>query len=201
MAKRLLSRLVMLVLLLVPAGAAAQHDAEVDETITLADVGQGSLLAATGTPGRYKVVPLQSTEVEITVRGLMEEAVVKQRFRNPGDGWLEGVYVFPLPQGAAVYAMRLEIGERVIEGQIKEREAARKVFEQARSEGRKASLVEQERPNIFTTSVANIGPGEEISVTIAYQNVLEYDAGRFELRFPMVVGPRYIPGTPLSAAP
>ncbi len=129
------------------------------------------------------------------MHGLVVETIVRQSFINPGDEWLEGVYVFPLPQKAAVHAMRLEIGERVIEGQIKEREAARTVYQQAKKEGRKASLVEQDRPNIFTTSVANIGPGEEVAVRISYQQVLEYDSGRFELRFPMVVGPRYIPGS------
>jgi len=181
----------------VPTGVCAQQG---EETVGLGEVGQGSLLAATETPGRYLEVPLQSTDVEITVKGLIVEAVVEQRFENSSSGWLEGVYVFPLPQGAAVHAMRLVVGDRVIEGEVQEREAARKVYEQARSEGKKTSLVEQERPNIFTTSVANIGPGESIAVRIAYQEILEYDSGRFSLRFPMVVGPRYIPGRPVETA-
>jgi Ca-activated chloride channel family protein len=173
----------------------SQEVAEPSEpTVGLADVGQGNLLLATDSPGRYIPAPIQSTEVEIAVRGLVAETVVRQQFSNPGEEWLGGVYVFPLPQNAAVHAMRLEIGERVIEGQISEREVARKVYEKAKDEGRKASLVEQERANIFTTSVANIGPGEEVAVRISYHQILEYDSGRFELRFPMVVGPRYIPG-------
>jgi Ca-activated chloride channel family protein len=89
------------------------------------------------------------------------------------------------------------IGERIIEGQIKEKAEAKKVYEQAKQEGKRASLVEQERPNIFTTSVANIGPGERITVEIEYQETIRYDQGAFSLRFPMVVGPRYIPGTPV----
>jgi Ca-activated chloride channel family protein len=180
----------------VPTVVAQQEE----ETIGLAEVGQGSLLARTGIPGRYIEVPLQSTEVEITVTGLVVEAVVEQSFENRSNEWLEGVYVFPLPQNAAVHGMKLVVGDRVIEGQVQEREAARKVYQQAKAEGKRTSLVEQERPNIFTTSVANIGPGESIAVRIAYQEILEYDSGRFSLRFPMVVGPRYIPGGPTESS-
>jgi Ca-activated chloride channel family protein len=194
MAKKFFGLVMVAVLLTVSARVFAQ-EVEPETTVGLGDVGLGSLLFSTDTPGRYVPAPVQSTEVEIAVRGLVVEAMVRQSFKNPGDAWLEGVYVFPLPQNAAVHAMRLEIGERVIEGQIKEREAARKVYQQAKKEGRKASLVEQERPNVFTTSVANIGPGENVSVRISYQQILDYDSGRFELRFPMVVGPRYIPGS------
>ena len=161
MAKKLFGLVIAAVLLMVPAGVFAQEQKEPETTIGLGDVGQGSLLFATDSPGRYIPAAVQSTEVEIEVRGLVVEATVSQRFTNSGDEWLEGVYVFPLPQKAAVHAMRLEIGERVIEGQIKEREAARTVYQQAKNQGRKASLVEQERSNVFTTSVANIGPGEE----------------------------------------
>jgi Ca-activated chloride channel family protein len=201
MARKLFGVLIAAVLLAVSVPGFAQEQEEAEPTVGLGDVGLGSLLFKTDTPGRYVTAPVQSTEVEIEVHGLVVEAVVRQRFSNPGDEWMEGVYVFPLPQKAAVHAVRLEIGDRVIEGQIKEREAARKVYEQAKSEGRKASLVEQERPNIFTTSVANIGPGEEVAVRISYQQVLEYDSGRFELRFPMVVGPRYIPGAATTTTP
>jgi Ca-activated chloride channel family protein len=198
MAKKISGMVIAAVLLVMPAGLFAQEQPEPGPTIGLGEVGQGSLLFKTDTPGRYVSAPVQSTEVEIAVRGLVVEAKVRQSFHNPEDEWLEGVYVFPLPQKAAVHAMRLEIGERVIEGQIREREAARKVYQQAKKEGRKASLVEQERPNIFTTSVANIGPGEKVAVGISYQQILEYDCGRFELRFPMVVGPRYIPGSAIT---
>jgi Ca-activated chloride channel family protein len=199
MAKRLFGVVIAALLLVAPAGLDAQEPQEPEPTIGLGEVGQGSLLFATDTPGRFVPAPAQSTEVEIAVRGLVVEATVWQSFHNPGEEWLEGVYVFPLPQNAAVHAMRLEIGQRVIEGQIKEKEAARKVYQQAKKEGRKASLVEQERPNVFTTSVANIGPGEGVAVRISYQQILEYDSGRFELRFPMVVGTRYIPGSPIVA--
>ena len=198
MVKRFFGVLVAGLLLAGPAGLFAQEHQETETTIGLGDVGQGSLLFKTDTPGRFVPAPVQSTEVKIAVRGMVVEATVRQTFANPGDEWIEGVYVFPLPQKAAVHAMRLEIGERVIEGQIKEREAARKVYQQAKEEGRKASLVEQERANVFTTSVANIGPGEDVSVRISYQQILDYDSGRFELRFPMVVGTRYVPGSAIT---
>ena len=176
------------------AGAAAA------ETVSPSEIGHGSLLWRTDEPGRFRRAPAQSTEVEIRVRGLIAEAVVTQTFDNREDDWVEGVYVFPLPTGAAVHEMRLEIGDRIIEGQIQERAEAKRVYERAKAAGRKASLVEQERSNVFTTSVANVGPGERVKVRIAYQETLTWDSGRVELRFPLVVGPRYIAGAP-SAAP
>jgi Ca-activated chloride channel family protein len=119
---------------------------------------------------------------------------VVQRFRNDSLDWVEGLYVFPLPEGAAVDQLRMKIGERVIEGVIRERETARVEYERAKDSGRRASLVEQERPNLFTTSVANLGPGEEVRVEIEFQQTLAFDEGEVRLRFPLVVGPRYIPG-------
>lgn len=162
------------------------------------EVGSGSLLlrprdGAEDTP-HFRVAPTVATEVEIDAGGLVARAKVRQHFHNPGAEWVEGVYVFPLPENAAVDHLRLIVGDRLIEGIIKERQEARRVYEQARREGRKASLLESERPNIFTTSIANIGPGEQVAVEIEYQQVLRYDQGTFSLRFPMVVGPRYIPG-------
>ena len=124
-------------------------------------------------------------------------ARVTQRFVNPTADWREGIYVFPLPEKAAVDHLSMQIGERVIEGQIKERQDAKRAYDTAKSEGKKATLVEQERPNLFTTNVAHIGPLEEIAVTIEYQQMLRYDAGSFALRFPLAITPRYIPGTPL----
>jgi Ca-activated chloride channel family protein len=196
MAKRFLVGLILSILIAVPVGSLGQRLYDEEPMVGLGDVGQGSLLFKTDAPGRFVPAPVQRTEVEITVRGLVAEVEVRQRFSNPGDEWLEAVYALPLPPNAGVHAMRLEVGDRTIEGQIKERSLARTVYSQAKREGRKASLAEQERPNIFTTSVANIGPGEAVAVRLSYQQILEYDSGRFELRFPMVVGPRYIPGSP-----
>ena len=91
---------------------------------------------------------------------------VRQEFRNDGSEWVEGIYVFPLPDDAAVDRMKLYIGERFIEGEIREKEQARKDYEQAKREGRKASLVNQQRANLFTTAVANIAPGETVTIEI-----------------------------------
>ena len=163
-----------------------------------ADVGMGSLLLHSDIAPGSRLAPTIDTQVKIHVAGMVGRTRVVQRFANPTEEWVEGVYVFPLPERAAVDTLRMVIGERVIEGQIREREEARKTYEKAKREGKKASLLEQERPNIFTISVAQIGPSEEVRIELEYQEDLRYDQGRFSLRFPMVVGPRYIPG--LAAA-
>lgn len=137
--------------------------------------------------------PGLSTDVVIRVSGEVARARVRQRFANPSPVWLEGIYVFPLPQGAAVDRLTMTVGERRIEGRILPREQAEKVYREAAAEGRKASLLGSARPNVFVTSVANIAPGEEIAVEIEYQDRAAYRDGRFELRFPMVVAPRYTP--------
>ncbi len=165
--------------------------------------GNGSLLLrgqAAEPSGTFHVAPLLATEAAIEVGGLVARATVRQHFHNASDDWVEGLYMFPLPENAAVDSLRMRIGARVIEGHIHEREEARRLYEEARDQGRKASLLESERPNIFTTSVANIGPDESIVIEIEYQQVLRYDAGAFELRFPMVVGPRYIPAPVASVS-
>ena len=142
----------------------------------------------------YVTATLLNTDVNIVVNGLVARVTVMQEFENSGAEWVEGVYVFPLPDEAAVDQMRLYIGDRFIEGEIREKEQARKEYEQAKSEGKKTSLVEQQRANLFTTSVANIGPGEKVIIEIEYLEDLQYDAGMFSLRYPMTLTPRYIPG-------
>jgi len=145
----------------------------------------------------YVTATLLNTDVNITVNGLVARVSVMQEFENDGQEWVEGVYVFPLPGKAAVDHMRLHIGDRFIEGEIREKEQARKDYEQAKSEGKKTGLVEQQRANLFTTSVANIAPGEKVIVEIEYLEDLRYDDGMFSLRFPMTLTPRYIPGQAL----
>ena len=119
-----------------------------------------------------------------------------QQFENPYSDKIEAVYTFPLPQNAAVDDMTLTVGDRVVKGTIKKREEARAIYEAAKRRGNVAGLLDQERPNIFTQSVANILPGEQISITISYVETLSYDGGVYSVVFPMVVGPRYIPGQP-----
>lgn len=149
--------------------------------------------------GSREATPLVFTDVAMRVTGMIARVTVTQRFVNPTDQWREGVYVFPLPEKAAVDHLRMKVGEREIEGQVKERGEAKRTYAAARDEGRKATLVEEERPNMFTTSVANIGPRDEIAVTIEYQETVRYDDGTLRLRFPLAITPRYIPGEQLAA--
>jgi Ca-activated chloride channel family protein len=142
----------------------------------------------------YSTATLLSTDVEMDINGLVARVAVRQQFRNESAEWVEGVYVFPLPDKAAVDRMRLHIGDRLIEGEIQEKERARKTYEQAKQAGRKTSLVEQQRANLFTTSVANVAPGELVIVEIEYLEDVRYENGRFSIRFPMTLTPRYIAG-------
>jgi Ca-activated chloride channel family protein len=141
---------------------------------------------------------LKETRVNAEVSGVLARVRVSQVFQNPYAERLEALYVFPLPDSSAVDGFSFQVGERIIVGEIKKREEARKAYEQARDEGRKAALLEQERPNLFSQAVANIPPGAEITVHIDYVHPLEIDNDRYVFRFPMVVGPRYIPGSPLD---
>ena len=161
--------------------------------VALGDVKSGGLLLRTEEDGKFVEAPRLATNVEIDVSGPIVRATVTQRFQNMTDEWVEGIYVFPLPEKAAVDTLRMQIGERLIEGQIKERRLARELYEAARAQGQRASLIEQERANIFTNSVANIGPGETVVIQIRYQETVLQSDGIFSLRFPMVVGPRYNP--------
>ncbi|MEX2409252.1 MAG: VIT domain-containing protein, partial [Rhodovibrionaceae bacterium] len=144
--------------------------------------------------GKVFEAPLVGSEVDITVNGEIARVSVVQHFHNPSDAWMEGAYVFPLPEDSAVDRLTMTIGARQIDGVIMEREEARRVYEEAAAEGKRASLLSSERANVFTTSVANVGPGETVSVKIEYQESLSYKDGRYSLRFPMVVAPRYSPG-------
>jgi Ca-activated chloride channel family protein len=146
----------------------------------------------------YVTAALLNTDVNVNINGLVARVSVMQEFKNEGDEWVEGVYVFPLPDEAAVDHMRLYIGDRFIEGEIREKQQARKEYEQAKLAGKKTSLVEQQRANLFTTSVANIAPGETVIVEIDYLEDIRYDDGTFSLRFPMTLTPKYIPGQALT---
>lgn len=160
---------------------------------TLGSVDQGSLLLRTTAAGLYLPAPTLDTEVSLSIRGMVAEAEVRQRFTNPTEHWVEGIYVFPLPENAAVDRLRLVIGDRLIEGEIHERQAARRVYEQAREQGQRAALVEQQRPNLFTTAVANLAPRETLEVRIGFRQEVRYDDGTFSLRFPLAVTPRFEP--------
>ncbi len=155
--------------------------------------GGGWLLLPNGTVGKFDLAPMVDAKVDIRINGMIARVAVAQQFRNPSDHWTEGTYVFPLPETAAVDQMRIRAGGRVIEGQIKQRETARRTYEKAKREGKRASLLEFERPNIFTSNLANITPGETVTVEIEYQQAVTYQDGAFRLRYPMVVAPRFQP--------
>jgi len=155
----------------------------------------GSLLVQT--EEGYRAATLLNTDVDIKVNGLVARVSVMQEFRNDGADWVEGVYAFPLPDKAAVDHMRLYVGDRCIEGEIHEKAEARKEYEDARAAGKKTSLVEQQRANLFTTSVANIAPGETVLVDIEYLEDIRFDSGSFSLRFPMTLTPRYVSDQPV----
>src|SRR5829696_3788354 len=154
--------------------------------------GALTVLDETGKP--KSTCPLKHTAVKAEISGFISRVVVTQQFENPFKEKIEAVYTFPLPQRAAVDDMTMIVGERTIRGKILPREEAQAVYEAAKSSGRVASLLDQERPNIFTQSVANILPGEQVKITISYVETLSYVNGAYEFLFPMVVGPRYIPG-------
>jgi Ca-activated chloride channel family protein len=156
------------------------------------DAKSGALMLKTGDDA-YAQAPRLGIDVDLTVSGPTIRARVTQVFRNPTNDWAEAIYVYPLAEGAAVDTLKMVIGDRVVVGDIKERQAARVVYEQARRDGRRAALTEQERPNIFTNSVANIGPGETVLVQIEYQEPVHQSGGVFSLRVPLVVAPRYNP--------
>src|ERR1700682_4227571 len=156
-----------------------------------ADARSGSLLLKT--EDGYADATRLGIDVDLTVSGPTIRARVTQIFRNPTKNWGEATYVYPRPAGGAVDTLKMVIGDRVVVGDIKERQQARVIYEQAKQNGQKAALTEQERPNIFTNSVANIGPGETVLVQIEYQEPVQQMGNEFSLRVPMVVGPRYNP--------
>jgi Ca-activated chloride channel family protein len=165
------------------------------------EVLSGELRIVTPDGGTAGACPLDHTEVEADIVGFVARTTVQQTFKNPLEEKIEAVYVFPLPHDAAVDRMVMIVGDTRITAQVKEREEAREIYEAARGAGHLAGLLDQERPNIFTQSVANIEPGMQVRIEISYVETLIYEDGIFEWVFPMVVGPRYIPGGGTASGP
>ena len=145
-------------------------------------------------------LPLKSTSARVHIAGVIADVLVTQIYKNEGRDPLEALYVFPASTRAAVYGMKMTVGKRVIEARIKEREEARRAYEQARDQGKTASLLEQQRPNVFQMNVANILPGDEIRVELKYTELLAPADRVYEFVYPAVVGPRYS-NRPESSAP
>ncbi|MBU2710159.1 marine proteobacterial sortase target protein [Zooshikella harenae] len=153
------------------------------------EVTSGSLLLKNKTT--YINALRLDNHVNIDVNGIIAAVTVTQRFKNSGSEWAEGVYAFPLPENAAVYAMEMTIGNRTIKGLIKRKEEAKHIYTTAKAAGQQASLLSQDRPNLFTTQVANIAPEETIEVKISYMQSVPYISNQYQLRFPMTITPRY----------
>ncbi|MDX6614710.1 MAG: Ca-activated chloride channel [Blastocatellia bacterium] len=156
---------------------------------------QGALQIVDSSGKLQGLCPLKHTDVKAEISGFLTRVTVTQEFSNPFKEKIEAVYTFPLPQNAAVDDMTMLVGDRTVRGRILRREQAQAVYEAAKTNGQVASLLDQERANIFTQSVANIMPGEQIKITLSYVETLKYEDGSYEFVFPMVVGPRYVPGS------
>jgi len=136
-------------------------------------------------------MPLKSTSVSVKIAGIIADVTVKQVYKNEGEKTIEAIYVFPASTRAAVYGLKMKIGERTIVAKIKERGEAREIYERAKNEGRTASLLEQQRPNVFQMNVANILPQDTIEVELKYTEILKLEEKIYEFVYPTVVGPRY----------
>ncbi|MBI4642939.1 MAG: VWA domain-containing protein [Deltaproteobacteria bacterium] len=137
------------------------------------------------------LLPLKATRADVKIAGVVAEVKITQVYKNQGKKALEAIYVFPASTRAAVHAMRMTVGQRVVEARIMERQKARETYEQAKKEGKTTSLLEQQRPNVFQMNLANILPGDEVKVELNYLELLEPEDQIYEFVFPTVVGPRY----------
>ncbi len=167
--------------------------------IRMKDVQTGTLVFRDSEdPNLLHVLPNLETQANIHITGAVETTTINQVFTNTGNFPIEAIYVFPLPENGAVHDMKMLINDRLIQGVIKEKEEAKIIYEKAKKEGKRASLTEQQRPNIFTNSVANIMPGDVIIIRLEYIAPVQYEDGVFSLRFPTVVAPRFIPGNKIT---
>lgn len=163
-----------------------------------ADEVQAGTLFFESEAGRIEA-PRVHTDVDMKVSGVIARVEVRQRFENRSDRWVEGTYAFPLPENSAVDRLRMRVGERIIVGEVREKAEAQQLFRQAAANGQRASVVHQQRPNIFRTAVANIAPHETIEIAIGYLQIIDQQGGRYSLRFPLTITPRYIPGSERNA--
>ena len=188
--------LVICLVLLVGTFTGAQASVP-EQAIKIEDVSRGELLFV-NPEGILYPAPDLSRSVSMEISGLTARVMVKQRFENRTDRMQEAVYVFPLPAESGVDTLRMDVGGKKISGVIREKEEARKIYQQAKATGKKSSLLVQKRPNMFTTKVASIGAGETVTIEIEYQQQVRYVDGVFSLRFPLAITPRYMPQSPQS---
>jgi Ca-activated chloride channel family protein len=163
------------------------------KSIPYQDISSGSLYFKTD--NSYFPALTQNSDYQVSVNGLLARVNVTQAFKNSSNLYLEAVYVFPLIDDAAVDSMIMEIGERRIIGKIKEKHQAQQLYEKAKQQGKKVSLVSEQRPNLFTTKLANIAPGETIKISLSYLQSITLKDETFSLRIPLTLTPRFIPST------
>jgi Ca-activated chloride channel family protein len=171
--------------------ALVNHPQRKDFDIDYQNIGSGELYLQSESGTQQAL--LLTSDYQVDVTALMARINLTQTFSNQSDEWVEGRYVFPLTEGVAVDKMKMIIGERVIVSEIKERNKAKQMYRQAKKNGKKAALLEQERPNLFTTTVANIPPKESITIQISYLTPVPLTDHVFSLRLPLTITPRYIP--------
>src|SRR5690606_33148149 len=182
------------------ARAAPHAESDYTQSSQLAphQASAGTLLFK-GIDASFSAAMHHESEAQVTIKGMLAKVVLRQRFENTSSEWVEGVYVFPLGETAAVSRMVMEIGERKIVAQIKEKQEAQRIYQQAKSEGRRAALTEQERPNLFTQSIANIGPGEVVTIELHFHETVSFSDNTFRWRLPTTLTPRYMPGNVQTA--
>jgi len=171
-------------------GAGANVSAQSREDKTREDKTLSPYFFVQGDP-TLDHLPLKDTRVQIAVSGVIADVQVLQTYRNEGSRPINARYVFPASTRAAVYAMSMRIGDQLIVAKIKEREKAKQEFDKAKAEGKSASLLEQNRPNVFSMSLANVMPGDQIEIELRYTELLVPTDGIYEVVYPTVVGPRY----------
>jgi Ca-activated chloride channel homolog len=173
------------------AGALAPRAARAAGETPANDKTLSPYFVVEGADPNVEALPLESTKVDVQVTGVIAEVTVTQAYKNAGKRPIHAQYVFPASTRAAVHGMRMQVRDQVIEAVIKEKQAAAKAFESAKKEGKSASLLEQQRPNVFTMKVANVMPGDHLEVSLRYSELLVPTGGVYELDYPTVVGPRY----------
>lgn len=190
----LFSTRLLLSLMLLLSGYATADEVTVDKTLS------PYFKVLNNDFGAAEQLPLQKTTAQVNIAGVIADVKVRQYYRNRGQSPIDAVYVFPGSTRAAVYAMKMTIGERVVVAKIKERLAAKKTYQQAKKQGKRAALLEQQRPNVFQMNVANIMPGDQVMVELSYTELIIPEQGVYEFAYPAVVGPRYSE-TPAEGAP
>lgn len=177
--------------------ASPVHRTVLPEPAPVPASGEGGLILRSVDGDVVTSVPAMrlGTDIVAKVSGQTARVTVTQAFRNTSDEWMEATYLYPLPDNGAVDTLQMVVGDRIFTGRIKPREEAREIYEEAKTNGQKAGLVEQHRPNMFRNSIANVGPGETVLVQIELQAPIQQVAGEYSLRMPLVVGPRYVAGT------